>query len=144
VLSGLTILGDTSLKLTCATSNNENGTVSLRGTRNHVLDEITMTWSIDDLRHNQIEQVGINLGAERTVTTNLGVSNFQRAISIVIPRSRSAFSLSSTHAIRYEKFASNDNRRRRLTIFEGALAKLSSFLLELFDGTLIDTTALVD
>jgi hypothetical protein len=28
----------------------------------------------------------------------LGVSNFQRAISMVIPRSRSAFSLSSTHA----------------------------------------------
>lgn len=36
----------------------------------------------------------------RTVTMYLGVSNFQRAISIVIPRSRSAFSLSSTHAVR--------------------------------------------
>jgi hypothetical protein len=34
----------------------------------------------------------------RTVTMNLGVSNFQRAISMVIPRSRSAFSLSSTQA----------------------------------------------
>jgi hypothetical protein len=30
------------------------------------------------------------------------------------------------------------------TILEGALAELSSFLLELLDGTLIDTTALVD
>jgi len=33
-----------------------------------------------------------------TVTMYLGVSNFQRAISMVIPRSRSAFSLSSTQA----------------------------------------------
>ena len=31
-----------------------------------------------------------------------------------------------------------------LTIFEGSLAKLSSFLLELLDCSLIDTTALVD
>ena len=31
-----------------------------------------------------------------------------------------------------------------LTILEGTLAKFSSFLLELFDGTLVDTTALVD
>ena len=31
-----------------------------------------------------------------------------------------------------------------LTILEGALAKLSGFLLELFNGTLVDTTALVD
>ena len=31
-----------------------------------------------------------------------------------------------------------------LTILEGTLAELSSFLLELFNGTLIDTTALVD
>ena len=30
------------------------------------------------------------------------------------------------------------------TIFEGTLAKLSGFLLELLDGTLVDTTALVD
>ena len=31
-----------------------------------------------------------------------------------------------------------------LTILEGTLAKFSSFLLELFNSTLIDTTALVD
>jgi hypothetical protein len=33
-----------------------------------------------------------------TVTLYLGVSNFQRAMSMVIPRSRSALSLSRTHA----------------------------------------------
>ena len=37
-----------------------------------------------------------------------------------------------------------DGQRYRRTILEGALAELSGFLLELFDGTLIDTTALVD
>ncbi len=31
-----------------------------------------------------------------------------------------------------------------LTILEGALPELSSFLFELLDGTLVDTTALVD
>ncbi len=30
------------------------------------------------------------------------------------------------------------------TIFEGTLAELSSLLLELFNGTLIDTTTFVD
>ena len=33
---------------------------------------------------------------------------------------------------------------RLRTILEGTLAELSSLLLELFDGTLVDTTALVD
>ncbi|KAL7355766.1 ankyrin repeat protein [Histoplasma ohiense] len=37
-------------------------------------------------------------GASMTVTLYFGVSNFQRAISMVIPRSRSDFSLSRTHA----------------------------------------------
>ena len=30
------------------------------------------------------------------------------------------------------------------TVLEGALSEFSGFLLELFDGTLVDTTALVD
>ena len=34
--------------------------------------------------------------------------------------------------------------RVRHTILEGALSELSSLLLELLDGTLVDTTALVD
>lgn len=43
VLTSLAILGDTSLELTSTGGNDENGAVSLRGTSNHVLDEITMT-----------------------------------------------------------------------------------------------------
>jgi len=42
-----------------------------------------------------------------TVTPYLGVSNFQRAISMVIPRSRSAFSLSRTQAYLKEPLPSS-------------------------------------
>ena len=48
VLTSLAILGDTSLELTSAGSNDENGAISLGGTRDHVLDEITMAGGVDD------------------------------------------------------------------------------------------------
>ena len=48
VLASLAILRDTSLELTSAGSDDENGTVGLGGTRDHVLDEITMAGSVDD------------------------------------------------------------------------------------------------
>lgn len=48
MLSCLTILGDTSLELTSTGSNDKNGAVSLRSTSNHVLDEVTVTWGVDD------------------------------------------------------------------------------------------------
>jgi len=48
VLTSLAILGDTSLELTSTGSNDENGTISLGGTSDHVLDEITMTRGIND------------------------------------------------------------------------------------------------
>lgn len=43
VLTGLAILGDTSLELTSTGSNDENSAVSLGGTSDHVLDEVTVT-----------------------------------------------------------------------------------------------------
>lgn len=46
VLTGLAILGDTSLELTSTGGNDENGAISLGGTSNHVLDEITMAGGI--------------------------------------------------------------------------------------------------
>ena len=49
VLAGLAILGDTSLELTSTTRNNEDGTVSLGGTGDHVFDEVTVTRGVDDL-----------------------------------------------------------------------------------------------
>jgi len=48
VLTGLAILGDTSLELTSAGGNDENGAVGLRGTGNHVLDEVTVARGVDD------------------------------------------------------------------------------------------------
>ncbi len=77
---------------------------------------------------------------------NLGVSNFQRAMSMVIPRSRSAFSLSSTHAgeIRYDQTFHSPELKFSLTILERTLSEFSGFLFKFLDGTLIDTTALVD
>ena len=46
VLTSLTILGDTSLELTSTGGNDENGAIGLRGTSDHVLDEITVTGGV--------------------------------------------------------------------------------------------------
>ena len=46
VLTGLTILGDTSLELTSTGSDDEDSAIGLGGTSDHVLDEITMTGGI--------------------------------------------------------------------------------------------------
>ena len=67
---------------------------------------------------------------------------------MVIPRSRSALSLSKTHAeLGVDvSVASSDqqNAEIALTVLEGTLSKFGSFLLELLYGTLVDTTTLVD
>merc|ERR1712018_658903 len=65
-------------------------------------------------------------GASMMATENFGVSNFQRAISMVIPRSRSAFNLSNTQAYLKEPFP------------------ILGFLLEFFNGTLVNTSTFVD
>jgi hypothetical protein len=49
VLAGLAILGNTSLEFTSTTSNDEDGTISLGSTSDHVLDEITMSGGINNL-----------------------------------------------------------------------------------------------
>jgi len=48
VLTSLTVLGDTSLELTLSRGDDEDGTISLRGTSDHVLDEVTVARGIDD------------------------------------------------------------------------------------------------
>jgi len=48
VLASLTILGDTGLELTGTGGNDEDGAVGLRGTGDHVLDEVAMSRGIDD------------------------------------------------------------------------------------------------
>ena len=49
MLSGLTILGDTGLELTSTGGNNEDSTVGLGGTSNHVLNEVTVPRGINNL-----------------------------------------------------------------------------------------------
>jgi len=49
VLSGLTILGDTGLEFTSTGGNDEDSTIGLGGTSDHVLDEITVSRGINDL-----------------------------------------------------------------------------------------------
>ena len=48
VFTGLAILGDTSLELTGTTGVDEDSTISLGGTSDHVLDEITVTGGVND------------------------------------------------------------------------------------------------
>ena len=54
VLSGLTILGDTSFEFTSTSGNDENSAISLGGTSDHVLDEITVPRGINDLDFLQV------------------------------------------------------------------------------------------
>ena len=48
VLTGLAVVVDTSLELTLTGGNDENGNVGLRGTGDHVLDEVTVARGVDD------------------------------------------------------------------------------------------------
>ena len=61
VLSGLTILGDTSLEFTSASGNDEDSAISLGGTSNHVLDEVTVSRSINDLDSLRVRRCGCNI-----------------------------------------------------------------------------------
>jgi len=48
VLTGLAILGETSFKATNVRGDHEDGGISLGGTSDHVLDEVSVTWGIND------------------------------------------------------------------------------------------------
>lgn len=105
VLTGLAILRDTSLEFTSTGSDDEDTTVGLGGTSDHVLDEVTVTRGIYSMLKKA--QLSKREYIPMTVTSYLGVWNFQRAISMVIPRSRSDLSLSRTHAYLKEPLPSS-------------------------------------
>lgn len=109
VLTGLTVLRDTSLELTNTTGNDENGTVGLRSTGNHVLDEVTVTGGINngDVVLGGLELPESNVNGDTTLTLSL-------------------------------QLVKNPG------VLERTLTELGSLLLELLDGTLVNTTALVD
>ena len=48
VFSGLTVLGDTSFKFTDTGGDDKDGAIGLRSTGDHVFNEISVTWSVDD------------------------------------------------------------------------------------------------
>ena len=49
VFTSLTILRNPFFEFTSSTINNQNSTIGLRSTSNHVLDEITMPWGVNNL-----------------------------------------------------------------------------------------------
>jgi hypothetical protein len=73
VLSGLTILGDTSLKLTGTGGDDEDGTIGLGGASDHVLDEITMSGGVDDGDHvfGSLELPEGDIDGDTTLTLSL-------------------------------------------------------------------------
>jgi len=109
VLSGLTVLGDTSLELSDTGGDDEDGAVGLGGTGDHVLDEITVTRGVDDGDHvlGGLELPKSNVDGDTTLTLGLELV-------------------------------------KNPSVLEGRLAELGGLLLELLDGTLVNTTALVD
>ena len=48
VFTSLSILGDTGFEFTNTSGDDKDGAISLGGTSNHVLDEITVTWGVND------------------------------------------------------------------------------------------------
>jgi len=109
MLTGLTVLGDTGLELTNTSGDDENGTIGLGGTSDHVLDEITVTGGVDD---GDVVLVGLelpqgNIDGDTTLTLGL-------------------------------EFVEDPG------VFEGTFTHFLGLLLEFLDGSLVDTTALVD
>ena len=50
MLASLSIFGDTGFEFTSTTSDDEDGTVGLGSAGNHVLDEVTVSGGINDLK----------------------------------------------------------------------------------------------
>jgi len=127
VLAGLSVLRDSCLELASAAGHHQHGDVGLGGslsssepvrtrslqqipllehTSDHVLDEVTMSGSVDD-RHVVLGGLEPELESKLWPPKKVGndeVTYFHRAMSMVIPRSRSALSLSSTQAYLNEPF----------------------------------------
>jgi hypothetical protein len=109
VLTGLAILGNASLELANTGGNDQDGAIGLGGTRDHVLDEITVTGCVDD---GDVVLVGLelpqgNVDGDSTLTLGLEVV-------------------------------------KHPGILERSLTHLGGLLLVLLNGTLVDTSALVD
>mmetsp|Transcript_6941 Transcript_6941/g.10375 ORF Transcript_6941/g.10375 Transcript_6941/m.10375 type:complete len:269 (-) Transcript_6941:40-846(-) len=109
VLTGLSILGDTSLESSLGRINDENGNISLRSSGNHVLDEITVSGGINNSE-------GVLGGLELPEGDIDGDTTLALGLKVI----------------------------QHPGILERSLSELGGLLLELLDGTLVNTSALVD
>ena len=149
MLTSLTIFGDTGFELTSASGNDKNSTISLGGTSDHVLDEVTMTWSIDNSDHvlGSLELPESDIDGDTTLALGLQLVQdpgiFEGALTQL---SGFLFTLESVTGDTESRDASappppnflndvDDKKRHR---------ERETNLLELLDGTLVDTSALVD
>ncbi|GFE54230.1 elongation factor 1-alpha, putative [Babesia ovis] len=109
VLTGLTFLGEGSLETTSLSWHHKHSHIGLGGTRNHVLDEVTVTRGVNDsvvvLRGFELPQGDID-----------GDTTFTLTLQLV----------------------------QDPGVLERTLTHVGGFLLELLDGTLVNTTKLVD
>merc|ERR1719486_609017 len=109
MLPGLAVLGDAGLELSSSGGDDEHTAVSLGGTGDHVLDEVTMSGGIDD-GHVVLGSLKLpESDVDGDTTLTLGLQLVQHP-----------------------------------GVLERALAGLLGLLLELLDGPLVDTSALVD
>lgn len=76
MLASLAILGDTSFEFTSTGSNDENSAVSLGGTGNHVLDEVTVAGGIDDLEGARARSGSVEVHRARYAGHVLGDSTY--------------------------------------------------------------------
>jgi hypothetical protein len=133
VLTGLTILGDTSFEFTGTGSNDKNTAIGLGSTSNHVLDEITMSGSVNDGNYKEQSHTLMIMyltqisAYDPLLTVVLG--------SLELPESDIDGDTTLTLGLELVKNPS---------VLEGTLTEFGGFLLELLDGTLVNTTALVD
>jgi len=109
VFSGLAVLGNTSLELTNTGGDDEDGAIGLRGTGDHVLDEISVAWGVDDGDF-------VFGGLEFPEGDIDGDTSFSFGLQLV----------------------------QNPSVFERTFTHFGGFLLEFFDGSLVDTTAFVD
>mmetsp|Transcript_278 Transcript_278/g.324 ORF Transcript_278/g.324 Transcript_278/m.324 type:complete len:350 (+) Transcript_278:415-1464(+) len=109
MLTGLSVGADTSFKFTRTRGNDEDSNISLGCTSDHVLDEITMSRSIDDgeMVFTSLELPESNINGDTTLALRLQLVEHPR-------------------------------------VLERGLTELGSLLLELLDGTFVNSTALVD
>jgi hypothetical protein len=109
MFSGLSLWGDTSFEFSLGRSDHKKSAISLGGSGDHILDEISVSWSINN---GEVILGGLEL-PEGNIDGDTSVS----------------FGLELVH---------------NPSILERSLSLFSGFLLVFFEGSLVNTSALVD